>query len=218
MLVPIAVLVIGVAVVLYGALRDRTRRRQAEAMLGAPPDTQIPGFTPKRAPAYLVGPHAHERPTPLPELPEEPAARRDGTRIPYGFASPEFATHVGPVAVLDDPRVLVCSDPVASVVEVLHALARHATDGRTAVLVAPEVPEQVCTTLQVNVVQGKLAILVVPVADESARAELASLVGATPVDVFDLHAGYVPAEHLGHAGQWVSDARASWVLQPQTAG
>lgn len=212
MLVPIAVLVVGIAVVAYGALRDRTRRQQAEALAAAPPDREIPGFTPKGSPQYVLGREAHERPAPLPDLSEEPAARKDGTQIPYGFASPDFATHSGPLAVLDEPHVMVCDGPVASVVEVLHALARYATDGRTAVLVAPEVTDEVRTTLQVNAVQGKLAILVVVVDDDSARARLATGLGATSVDVFDLHAGYVPVEHLGRARQWVSDGKHSWVL------
>lgn len=216
MLVPIAVLVLGIAVVGYGALRDRTRRQQAKAMLGAPPDRSIPGFTAKNSPKYLLGTDAHDRPAPLEPLAEEPAARQDGTQIPYGFASPEFATHVGPLAVLDEPHVLVCDGTVASVVEVLHALARHATDGQTAVLVAPEVADEVRTTLQVNVVQGKLAIVVVVIDDGPARARLASAVGATPVDVFDLHAGYVPTEHLGRVRQWVSDDKHSWVLESDT--
>lgn len=213
MVVPIAVLVIGIAVVAYGALRDRTRRQQAQALLNAPPDREIPGFTPTGSPTYLLGTQAHQRPTPLPALLEEPAARRDGTQIPYGFASPEFATHTGPIAVLDEPHVLVCDDQVTSTVEVLHALARYATDGRSAVLVAPEVAEEVRATLQVNAVQGKLAVLVVLIDDEAARGRVATALGATAIDGFDLHSGYVPAERLGRAAQWVSDARHSWILQ-----
>ncbi len=203
MVVPLAVLVLGIAVTLFGALWDRRKRHRALAELTSPPDREIPGHAPAAKPHYLLGELAHRRTTPLP--PHEPTrAEHEGTVLPYGFASPEFRTD-STHAVRDDARVLVCRS-ITSMTDLLPLF-----DGNTLVILTEEISDEVLATLAVNVVQDKLALVVVVTGDPLTDDELAEL-GTTVVDATDLQAGYVPATSFGHATQWVSTADRSWAL------
>ena len=212
MVVPLTVLVVGVAVVLFGALHDRAKRQRALAELTGAPDREIPGYDATAGtPQYLLGDLAHHRREPLPAHDGRPRAMTEGTEIAYGFASPAFATHADGLAVLDRPRILLCRGRVTSMVDLLPVLSR--TELQPLVLLAEDIDPEVLDTLAVNVAQDKLAVVAIRIGDADVD-DLAAGLGTTVVDDTDLQAGYVPDDHLGSAEQWVSTADASWSLRP----
>jgi chaperonin GroEL (HSP60 family) len=119
-------------------------------------------------------------------------------------------------AVLDDPAVLVCAAPVTSMRELLPVMERAAMSRRSLVIAAPSIAPDVLATLEVNVIQQKVQVLAVSGADASILGQLAERTGATIVERSDLQAGFLPSEHLGHIGRWVSDQRRSFLLGPRT--
>ena len=219
----IAVLVLGLAAIVYGALHDRARNRRATAEMLSPPDRHIPRFTPETpAPQYLSELQARRAPAHATST-ELAAADRDRLStelhdpatisVGTGYASKSFVTDPSSSwAVLDDPAVLVCAAPVTSTRELLPVMERAAMSARALVIVAPSFSADVLATLEVNVIQQKLRLLAVAAKDPEALNQLAAATGATPLQRSDLQAGYVPAEQLGHGRRWVSDQRRSWVL------
>lgn len=214
--------VVGLAVIVFGALWDRARnRRRAEEML-SPPERTIPQFRPDApAPQYLSELQARRPPTS-----EAPPARaaderttlqrrlRDGAHplISRGYASTAFVTDPDDGwAVLDAPAVLVCADPVTSIRELLGLLERTALSTTPLVVVAPSMAPEVLSTLEVNHVQRRLRLLVVLAADQE-RAVVAEACLATPAERSDRQAGYLPPTVLGRCDRWVSTARDSHVL------
>lgn len=209
MLVPLAVLVLGVAAVAAGALLDRRRRNRALRALESAPDRAIPGFEPTDAPRYVRGDKAHERSAPLSTDPVPPPAER-GDEIPYGMVRPGLATHDGGLMVLSEPRVLVLAEPAASVRALLDVLAERARAPRSLVIIAPEFSDEVADLCEVNVLQQYLAVGAVAVPDDAVRTRVAEATGAAPVDEASLAAGYVPEASLGRVARWISDSDRSW--------
>ncbi|MGD7704624.1 hypothetical protein [Microlunatus sp. Y2014] len=220
MLLPLGILVIGVAVVAYGALHDRTRRRAEEAQLHSAPERDIPGLRhDAAAPSYVTAEGARRSPGGT----AREMSGRERTALAtdlestdpfaYGFADDGFVTD-SPTrrAVLDEPRVLVCADPITSVREVLNPLERLTATEVGLVLMAPSFGAEVVDTLAVNVIQQRLRVVAVAVDDDAVRAAVAARSGATEVPGTDLQAGYLPDDHLGHAARWVSTATQSWLL------
>lgn len=219
----VVLVVVGLGVILFGALWDRARnRRRAEEML-APPQRGIPGFRPDApSPQYLSELQARRSPTEvatsgLSDAERTTLTRRleeDGTAtIDTGYASADFVTDPSSGwAVLDEPVVLVCADPVASMRELLGVLERMVLSRTPLVVVAPAVAREVQATLEVNRIQQRLSVVVVLARDEDERATVARVCGATPTERGDRQAGYLPPAVLGRCGRWVSTARRSHVL------
>lgn len=219
----VVLVVVGVGVILFGALWDRARnRRRAEEML-APPERAIPGFRPDApAPRYLSELQARRAPVEaaaaaLKEADRSALARRleeDGVvAVPSGYASADFVTDpASGWAVLEEPVVLVCADPVASMRELLGLLERTALGRTSLVVVAPDMAREVLATLEVNSIQRRLSVVVVLARDEEARGRIARTCGATPTERADRQAGYLPASVLGKCARWVSSADRSHVL------
>jgi hypothetical protein len=219
----VVLVVVGLGVILFGALWDRARnRRRAEEML-APPERVIPHFRPDTpAPQYLSELQARRAPTTTagPALSTSERAElgrlleeRVGVTIRTGYASSDFVTDpASGWAVLDEPAVLVCADPVASIRELLGVLERMVLSQTPLVVVAPELAPEVIATLEVNRIQRRLALVVVVAADDEERAAVARACGATPTDRSDRQAGYLPPTVLGRCDRWVSTARTSHVL------
>ncbi len=216
-----AVLVVGSAIVAYGWLSDRaaTKRRMAEAT--SPPARVIPGFRPtEQPPEYLSELQASVRPETLPPTALDSDTRHALTErlagaptFPAGWPSRQFITDAATGwCVLDHPLVLVCLDPVLTVRELLVALERARFTGRSLVIVTPEAPSEVVATLRANMTQGKLACLILTLADPDLRHRLADLTGGHPVSRHDLQAGYLPDSALGSCATWVADEDDSWVL------
>jgi hypothetical protein len=210
----IAVLVIGVAVIVFGAVNDRAKNRRRAAAMQAPPERAIPQLDPGAAgPAYVSDLQARRAPTDT-----HPGVGADldlpaTATIAVGYASRDFVTDPARRwAVLDGPAILVCADPVGSVRELLSILEKTVKHQIPLVIVAPALDQQVLSTLEVNRIQQKLEVVAVIAPEESDRARIAELAISTPTTQSDRQAGYVPTEHLGHAARWVSTATASYLL------
>ena len=121
----VAVIVVGLAVIVFGALSDRAKTRRAAAEMLSPPQRTIPQFSPDTpAPQYLSDLQARRPPeeapsTELSASEREQLARRlrdpSTLKVDAGWLSRDFVTDPGSgQAVLDSPRVLVCLEPIES--------------------------------------------------------------------------------------------------------
>ena len=218
----IVVIVVGFALVVFGAVWDRSRnRRRAREMLSPPPRT-IPQFRPDApAPHYLSDLQARRRPsgsdgttltTEERERINRQIADAQTVTVSTGYASRDFVTDpASGWAVLDHPAVLACADPVDSIRELLPVLERLIMTGTPLVVLAPDLAPEVRSTLEVNAIQQTMRLLAVT-PDAAALASLAAACGADPVDRSDRQAGYFPPERLGRCERWVSTAKASHVI------
>ena len=216
------VLVVGIAIVVYGWLSDRadTRRRQ-EALTGAP-DRPIPGHSPDApAPSYVTEYEVLHQSEYHPATTLTDAERADlqhrlagAPSLPHGHAAREFTTdEPSGLCVFADPWILVADHDVTTVRELLPFIEKaRATDHRV-IVVAPSLGREVLATLQVNAVKQTLSCAVVLIPDAGQRRALCSLVGAVPIPWEDLRAGYIPTADLGTCSTWVSSPDQLWVLQ-----
>ena len=213
------VLVIGIAVVVYGWLSDRIATKRRQEALDQVPDRPIPGLAPDApAPAYVSATKPLE-PRPRPVLTDEARAgmqrRLDGApSLAYGHAGTEFITDVDTgLCVLEQPWILVANEAVDSIREVLPFLQKASAAGHKVVLVAPAIDEAVLGTLRVNAASGTLDNAAVVVPNLHHRRALCSLVGADLLSRQDLQAGYVPPSAIGTCGTWVSSGERLWLLR-----
>ncbi|MGV8910866.1 MAG: hypothetical protein ACOH1Y_17980 [Propionicimonas sp.] len=212
------VLVIGIAVVVYGWLGDRMDTKRRQAALDQPPDRPIPGLSPEAsAPSYVTG-TAPLQPRTRTVL--SPEARTNlqqrlnrSPSLAYGHAAAEFTTDADSgLCVLAQPWILVANEPVDSIRELLPFLRKASAAGHKVVLVAPAIDDVVLGTLRVNAASGTLdnACVLLPNLDQ--RRALCSLVGGDPLSRQDLRAGYVPPSAIGTCGTWVSSSERLWIL------
>jgi hypothetical protein len=227
----IAVIAIGLGLIIFGALWDRSRNRRRAAEMLAPPPRTIPQFRPDApAPHYLSDLQARRAPVdrkPAGLTAEDRAtitrqiAAAQTVTIRAGYASKEFVTDpTSRWAVLDRPAVLVCADPVETIRELLGVLEQLNMSRTPLVIVAPSLAAEVLATLEVNQIQQTMQLLAVtPNATE--LSALATACGATIMDRADLRSGYTPPDHLGRCERWVSTAKSSHVIMsaevPQSA-
>ncbi len=219
----IAVCVIGVAVILYGALHDRKKnQRRAEEML-APPKRDIPQFHPDSpAPHYLSELQARRRSedqvttTLSRDDREEIKAQlvsEEATRLSVGFLSADFITDQSTQwAQLERPRVLICAEPVTSMREILPVLEKLAVSQTGLVLAGPAFSDEVRHTLEINAIQRTMALLAIAVDDPALLTTISGVVGATVLSRGDLQANYVRPTDLGRCRRWVSSAKESWII------
>lgn len=223
----VAVLVIGTAVVLYGWLSDRAAARREAEELHRPPERDIPRFHPEDArPHYLTELEAATHPEHAPPTALAAAVRhllterlKGSPSFPSGWPNRGFITDPGTGwCVMESPLVLVCSDEVTTMRELLPAVRHAKASDRPLVVVAPQVSAEVVSTLRANLIQGTFLALPVELADAGLRRSVGSLTGGEPVSAQDLRSGYLPQASLGECDTWVSDEDTSWVLLPDTAG
>ncbi len=222
----VALVVVGLAAILYGALSDRARnRRRAEAML-APPERAIPQFQPTATgPAYVSELQARRPPSGgrASVLSDADRAALDRSlkdpdvlTLPAGWASADFVTDPpSSRAVLDHPVILVCGDPVASLRELLPVLERAIPTQTAVVVVAPELGWEVQSTLEVNAIRRTLPLLAVRLPDPADLERLAAATGAVLTDRGDRQAGYVLTEQLGRCDRWVATRTTSHLVPTQ---
>jgi hypothetical protein len=224
----IAVIVIGLAVIVFGALSDRAKNKRAVAEMTAPPQRYIPQFRPdSAAPRYLSELQARRKPddaepTDLTSAEREELARQikdpSTTTIEAGYASRDFVTDsASSWAVLDAPRILVCSEPVESTRELLTIMEKLILSRSPLVVVAPALAKEVRGTLEVNRIRQKMDVNAVTASRTSDLAAVAAATGAQIRSRNDLQAGYAWLEHLGSCGRWVSSAKQSFVITPPVA-
>ena len=216
----VAVLVIGTAVVAYGWMSDRAADRRRTEAMHQPPEREIPRFKADEVrPQYLSELEAATRPDRLPasDLDDETRARLTellpgSPSFPAGRPSKEFITDAKTGwCVVESPAIVICTDEITAMRELLPAVKRARESGRPLVVVSPGFAPEVLSTLRANWVQGTFRCLPVGlVADE--RRSLGSVTGAVPVTQTDLQAGYLPLGQLGTCATWVSDQNTSWVL------
>ena len=218
----VAVIVIGLGLIIFGALTDRYRnKRRATAML-APPDRPIPRFHPDApAPHYLSDLQARRAPEdaerteltqPERELIASELNDQETVTIKAGYASPAFVTDLtSSWAVLEGPAVLVCADAIESFRELLTVLEKLILAKTPLVVVAPAIAPDVLATLEVNKIRQTLRVLVVT-PDEAGLDAVAKTCQAAAVDRRDRQAGDVSEDRLGGCERWVSTAKASYLI------
>ncbi|MFT4166335.1 MAG: hypothetical protein QM650_13935 [Microlunatus sp.] len=219
----IAVLVIGVAVIAFGALNDRRINERRRREMLAPPEREIPRFAPDSpTPNYLSDLQAHRPPenAKSTELPDEERAnlraaiQQPGvTTIDGGYASAYLVTDPPTGwSVLRHPNVLVSLEPVTAVRELLGVLDRQLPMNRPLVVLAPAISEELISTFEVNHVRQILTVLPVVTDDPQALTRIASTTGATPVTRADLQSGYAATTELGSCGIWIATPDRSYLL------
>jgi len=216
----IVIIVVGLGLIVYGALSDRAKNRRRAAEMLAPPQRSIPQFAPNApAPSYLSDLQARRPPSETAAL--SPADRdtiaqqltQAGTlKIAAGYASKDFVTDpTSGWAVLDQPVILVCGDPVDSLRELIPLLEKLIVTQTPLVVAAPAFAREVRTTLEVNSIRRTMTLLAVEAPDE-VRRSIANATGATVTDQSDRQAGYLPPEHLGHCERWIATAKQSSLI------
>jgi len=218
----IVLIIAGLGLVVFGALWDRARNRRRAAEMLAPPPRTIPQFRPDAPPPHYLSdlqarrPRSDVEPTLLtPELRESirrEIAGAQAVTIRAGYASRDFVTDLETGwAVLDQPAVLVCTDPVESLRELLPVLEQLIMTKKPLVVAAPRLAGEVLATLEVNQIRRTMSLLAVTPA-EADLADLATACGATLIDRADRQSGYLRADQLGGCQRWVSTAKTSHVI------
>lgn len=214
------VLVIGIAIVVYGWLADRTDTKRRQDAMTQPPDRPIPGLPADAAsPTYLSANDALQRSdhanTELTDAERATLKKRlaGAPSLPHGHSAPEFTTDAASgFCVLPSPWILVADHNLTTIRELLGFLERARGADRAVVVVAPHLDREVMATLQVNASQHTLGCAAVLMPDAGQRRALCSLVGAIPVPWEDLRAGYIPADSLGTCDTWVSSTNQLWLV------
>lgn len=207
--------VLGVAVVAYGYLWDRTTNRRRTAAQSSPPDRPIPGLSPDAdAPSYVQPQDL--KPTKQQADPAEIEALRTrldaAPHLKCGHGPGAFATLGAAYAVLEHPLILIVDGELATMRELLPAVAAaHSTD-QPLVVVAAAIADEVYQTVEANALAHTLAAVAVTARKPADRHQLSALTGAALTPPADLKMGWLPTTSLGSCGTWVSTARELWVL------
>lgn len=210
------ILTLGIAVVAYGYLWDRTNNRQRQRAAESAPDRDVPGLAPDAAvPAYVTAKDLSKTRKTMDagELAEIQSRIAATTPIRHGHGPGAFATDTNSgLAVLHHPLVLIAEGELTSVRELLPVFEQARKSAKPLVIAATRISDEVYQTLEANTLVGSLACVAVPIADPTAATELAELTGATALEVSDLKMGWVPAESLGTCEIWVSKPDRLWIL------
>jgi len=225
----IVIVAVALALTVYGALSDRAKnRRRAAEMLG-PPQRDIPHLpADARSPRYVTEAQARRRPeggapSRAPQEPrdqplDQPLDQPGERALAVGYASADFVTAPGArEVVLEDPLVLVCSDAVETIRELLPALEQALKTGRPLVVVAPAIAQDVLGTLEVNAIQGLVPGVAV-LADDAVRQQVTEASGALPIDSTDRRSGWLDPQALGNAARWTSTRTASRIAPATRTG
>lgn len=214
----VAVVVIGVAVVAYGWLSDRTANKHRAAQVSGPPDRPIPGRADDAAePSYELEPDllAERRyPNALDEAARDKLAAQldEAPALPHGWANEAFVTDPQTSwSVLDSPIVLVAAEPITTMRELLPVLDKARNQNAALLIAAPQLAGEVTATLAVNAATQHLPLCAI-IVEPKAAAELARHTGTYPVPRADLQAGYLPPGSLGHCDRFVAGPKRCWVL------
>lgn len=220
----VALVVIGIAVITFGALSDRHKNNRAVRQMLSPPPREIPRL-PADAPRpqYVSALQARRVTDPRPPLDgdqqhrlEQQLKASDTVRVPLGFASAAFITDQPTGrAVLDHPRVLVCAEPIMAIRELISVLEHMIIDRTPLVVVAPTMAPDVLDTLEVNHLQRRIDLVVILSRDPVPTDAIVEATGATLISRVDLQTGYLSDHELGGCERWVSDHKASYVIVDQ---
>jgi hypothetical protein len=219
----VALIVIGLGVIIFGALHDRARNRRRAAEMLAPPPRAIPRLERDApAPAYVSELQARRAPggagrdlSPGDRAAVDAEIEAASTvTINTGYASRDFVTDAPTSrAVLDHPLVAVCAGPVQSVRELLPILERASRSHRPLVLLAASFTPEITATLEVNAIQRTIALVAVVAGTADAEA-VARATHAVIIDAADRRSGYLAPNQLGSCARWISTATASHLILP----
>lgn len=213
------ILAIGVVIMAIAALVDRRSRLRLEA--AQRPDA-LPGADESTAqPNYVSADELHARAEPLIVLDDAARASLDASltapttsRFELRLLAPVLATHEPERSILADASVVVSSDAVTNLREVLPVLQRAA--GRHAlVLAAPGFDDATEQTIIANHLAGKLRIAVL-VGNQEALTAFAEASGANVRTRIDLQADNVSDDACGTAIQLVATPEQTWLITPST--
>lgn len=219
----IAIIVLGLAAIVFGAIRDRRLNERRRREMLAPPQRDIPRFSPDTPqPAYLSELQARRPPadaTPTDLTTDERAELQraieqpDVTTVEVGYASSDLVTDPKTGwSVLRRPDVLVSDAPILALRELLGILDRQVPTGRPLVIVAPAIGQELVTTFEVNHIQQMITILPVIVPDSAALTRIAEATGATVMSQVDLRSGFNVAGLLGSCATWISTPDRTYLL------
>lgn len=222
MIGPIVLLVIGLVVITYGALSDRRRHRRAVTELLSPPPRAIPQLPPDTpTPRYISSLQARQEPAdirPQPTDQERSAIDRalhgsTSVAVRAGLASDAFMTdRSARRCVLRAPRVLVTTEPVMTIRELITVLEHMITDATPLVIITPSIAPDVLDTLEVNHIQRRIDLAVVISRDPLVIDAVVDATGAAPVGRIDLQTAAVSDHDLGRCAWWVADRRHGWIV------
>lgn len=218
----IALIVVGLAAIIFGALSDRRLNKRRAAEMLAPPKRTIPHFKPDApAPHYLSDLQARRRPenaepTDLSEAERQFISQQladpNTVTVDAGYASRDFITDSSSGwAVLEQPAVLVCADPIETFRELLGTLEKLILSKSPLVIVAPAIAPEVLATLEVNAIRQTMRLLAV-IGKEAGLSTIAAACQATIIDRSDRQSGYLMPDQLGHCERWISTDRASYLV------
>jgi hypothetical protein len=218
----IVVIVVTLAVIIFGALTDRYRNKRRATAVLAPPARAIPRFQPDAPPPHYLSDLQARRapedaePTELSQPEREAIAGQlkdpATVTIKAGYASRAFVTdQTSSWAVLEGPAVLVCQDAVESFRELLGILEKLILTKTPLVLAAPAVAPEVLATLEVNRIRQTMRLLAVT-PDQAGLDAVAKACRTTAVGRRDRQAGDVGEDRLGRCERWVSTAKASYLI------
>lgn len=217
----VALIVVGLGVIIFGALYDRARNRRRAAEMLAPPPRVIPQHDPDTPPpAYVSELQARRPPTgPSRDLTarervavDTQLAAESTVTISAGYASRDFITDTPTArAILDDPLVAVCAGPVHSVRELLPVLEAAMTGGQSLVIAAESFGSEVRTTLEVNAIRRTISVVAVA-APDAELSRIADVSHAIIIDSTDRQSGYLAPDQLGSVSRWVSTAKSSHLI------
>ena len=218
----IVLVVVGLAAIIFGALWDRRLNKRRAAEMLAPPKRTIPHFTPDApAPHYLSDLQARRRPanarpSNLIEAERQTISRQladpNTVTVNVGYASRDFITDASSGwAVLEQPAVLVCGDPIQTFRELLGALEKLILSKTPLVVVAPAIARDVLATLEVNAIRQTMRLLAV-ICNQACLSTVAAACQAMIIDRSDRQSGYLAPDQLGHCERWISSDTSSHLV------
>src|SRR5215211_8150725 len=220
----IVLIIAGLGAIIFSALWDRRRNKRRAAEMLAPPARSIPQFHPDSpAPHYLSDLQARRRPddaapTDLTDMERQYITQQladpHTITVKAGYASRDFITDSSSGwAVLDQPAVLVCGDPIETFRELLGTLEKLIMSRTPLIVVAPVIAPEVLATLEVNAIRQTMRLLAV-ICDENGARTIAAACQAVIIDRSDRQSGYLRPDQLGHCERWISTDSSSHLVVP----
>lgn len=192
------ILVLGVVLLVAAAVADRRSRRRAEAERGIAPDRRLPPMSRDlcdRLDRMLAG---------------------DRLALEARLASEQAATHLSPdgtpTAVLENPRVIVCPEPLEGA-RLIQAILIGNPDGADLTIMAPSFDEFALGVVLANHLNGPHKVIPV-IADASAQEATTSALGSEPTSLQAIRSGWLPAEVWPRAPLVISDEISTTVVPP----
>lgn len=198
------ILAVGLVLLATAAVADRRSRRRAEAEQGIAPDRRIPRMS------RALCDH----------LDEVLAGGR--LALEASLASVQAATHLSPdgtpTAVLENPRVIVCPEPLDGA-RLIQAILMGNPDGADLVIMAPSFDEFALGVVLANHLHGPHKVVPVAAGAEQQEATTSAL-GSVPTSLQGIRSGWLPAEVWPRASLVISDQISTTVApaaeQPQS--